>query len=228
MSSTAQDATGEVVGNVYDKNSGVAIYGARVFIEDFDKLYQDRTTPDGRFRISAVPPGEYLLKILFQNDTMEVRIVKVPIDGFANAGEIEYTNNILELGPVVASADQGLKLDYGFLPVKSLSSEEIDKSVIKFDIQSLVASMSSDVQLTDDGQLVFRGARKGDMIYILDGMKVQGQLNMPSVGIGKMMVYSGGLPAKYGDTMGGVVVVESKSYFDLLRAEKSRQLRSGK
>jgi hypothetical protein len=32
-----------------------------------------------------------------------------------------------------------------------------------------------------------------------------------------MMVYTGGLPAKYGDTMGGAVVVETKSYFELLR-----------
>jgi hypothetical protein len=28
-------------------------------------------------------------------------------------------------------------------------------------------------------------------------------------------VYSGGLPAKYGDTMGGVIVVETKSFFDM-------------
>jgi hypothetical protein len=66
--------------------------------------------------------------------------------------------------------------------------------------------------------LVFRGARKGDMIYMIDGIKANDVVNVPSVSIGNMMVYTGALPAKYGDTLGGVVVVETKSYFDLYRA----------
>jgi hypothetical protein len=32
-----------------------------------------------------------------------------------------------------------------------------------------------------------------------------------------MIVYAGGIPAKYGDAMGGVIVLETKSYFDLYR-----------
>jgi hypothetical protein len=32
-----------------------------------------------------------------------------------------------------------------------------------------------------------------------------------------MMVYTGGLPAKYGDILGGAVILETKSYFDLYR-----------
>jgi hypothetical protein len=35
-----------------------------------------------------------------------------------------------------------------------------------------------------------------------------------------MVIYTGGIPAKYGDTMGGVVVLETKGYFDLLRERK--------
>jgi hypothetical protein len=33
-----------------------------------------------------------------------------------------------------------------------------------------------------------------------------------------MMVFTGGLPAKYGDTMGGAIVVETKGYFELYRS----------
>jgi hypothetical protein len=36
------------------------------------------------------------------------------------------------------------------------------------------------------------------------------------------MVYSGAIPAKYGDTTGGVVVMETLSYFDLLREYNNR------
>jgi hypothetical protein len=83
--------------------------------------------------------------------------------------------------------------------------------------------MSSEIKVDDDGQLMFRGARKGDMIYILDGIKSNEVYSVPSCSINRMMVYTGGLPAKYGDTLGGAIVVETKSYFDLYRAYMSNQ-----
>jgi hypothetical protein len=56
------------------------------------------------------------------------------------------------------------------------------------------------------------------MIYIVDGVKCSDVFNVPSVAISKMMVFTGGLPAKYGDTMGGAIVVETKGYFELYRS----------
>jgi hypothetical protein len=77
--------------------------------------------------------------------------------------------------------------------------------------------MSSEIKMADDGELIFRGARKGDMIYVVDGVKLNEVYNVPSCSIKRMMVYTGGLPAKYGDTLGGAIVVETLGYFDLLR-----------
>jgi hypothetical protein len=42
------------------------------------------------------------------------------------------------------------------------------------------------------------------------------------------MVYTGGLPAKYGDTLGGVVVMETKGYFDLYRQWEANEIKTGK
>ena len=52
---------------------------------------------------------------------------------------------------------------------------------------------------------------------MLEGMKRTQVFNVPSCSIANMMVYTGGIPAKYGDTMGGVIVVETEGYFDLYR-----------
>jgi hypothetical protein len=104
-----------------------------------------------------------------------------------------------------------------------MSSEEIKRSPLKFNQTAMIAAMSSDIKVADDGQLVFRGARKGDMIYMMDGVKMNAVSKVPSCSIGEMMVYTGGIPAKYGDTTGGVVVMETKSYFDLYREWKSSQ-----
>jgi outer membrane receptor protein involved in Fe transport len=54
------------------------------------------------------------------------------------------------------------------------------------------------------------------MCYFVDGMKVGSALSgVPNDAINSLSVYTGGLPAKYGDVTGGVVAIETKSYFDL-------------
>ena len=38
---------------------------------------------------------------------------------------------------------------------------------------------------------------------------------VPNEAINSFSVYTGGVPAKYGDVTGGIVAIETKSYFDL-------------
>ena len=223
--SFGQEALGEVLGEVVDKKTGATVYDAVVTIKDNGTKYQARTDFDGRFRISAIPAGTYIMMITQYEDTMKNIIVEVPMDGFFNAGTIEFTSSVMTIdGGTVRASDKIVMID-GNLPVRTLTSEEIDKSPAKFDVKSLISSMSSEIKLTDDGELVFRGARKGDMLYLVDGVKTGTVGNVPGCSIGRMMVYTGGLPAKYGDTLGGVVVMESKSYFDLYRKWEADQIR---
>lgn len=213
--SIGQTNLGEVVGEVMDVNNDEPLIDAQAFIESDGKLYRALTDLDGRFRISAIPAGVYDLKIKYKTDTITVAGVDVPMNGFFNCGIIDF-NKVMVLPDMVVKA--GIRMIDGNLPVKTITAKEIAQSPVKFDVNALVVSMSSEVQQADDGQLMFRGARKGDMIYMVDGVKARDLGSVPSVSIGKMQVYTGGLPAKYGDTLGGVVVIESKSYFDLYRA----------
>ncbi|MFM2316499.1 MAG: hypothetical protein RLZZ155_831, partial [Bacteroidota bacterium] len=53
------------------------------------------------------------------------------------------------------------------------------------------------------------------------GVKIYGSpLNIPSSGIGNITVYTGGVPAKYGDSTGGYVIIDTKSYRDAAREKK--------
>lgn len=223
-----QGAPGDVVGTVVNDKSGEIVYGAQVFIIDQDKKYQAMTGTDGRFRISAIPAGKYSMSVKYSSDTMAGIQVNIPMDGIYNAGIIKFKSGVLDLMVVDAVANNGrMKLEYGFLPVKTLTFEEIEKSPAKFSISSLVISMSSEVRMDEDGQLMFRGARKGDMIYMMDGIKSNEVYNVPSCAIGRVMVYTGGLPAKYGDTLGGAVIMETKSYFDLYRQWEAEEIKKG-
>ncbi len=225
---SAQQALGEVTGTVVEYGSTIPAVDARIVIKDGTRIYQAKTDLDGEFRISAIPAGKYLVNIVFKADTMSNISIDVPMDGIARMGVVQFEGKITEIiGADVVADRNEVKLIDGNLPVTKITAEEIGQSAVRTNIKDLITSVSSNVQQTADGQLVFRGARKGDMIYMIDGVKTSDAGTIPSVSIGYMMVYTGGLPAKYGDTLGGVVVIESKSYFDLYRAWEADQIRQG-
>jgi len=228
--SIGQASLGEVSGTVLNGKSNEIIYGAQVYIEDGDKKYQARTDTEGYFRMSAIPAGNYLVNIIHDGDTMKNISANVQMDAICRLGEIKFISKFQNVGTVIITGKDPnrIKMIDGNLPVTQISYKEIQKSPSKFDPKGMVAYLSSDVRLTDDGELVFRGARKGDMLYLLDGVKTSDIGSIPSCAIGRMMVYSGGLPAKYGDTMGGVVVMETLSYFDLYRDWYGEQVKAGK
>ena len=43
-----------------------------------------------------------------------------------------------------------------------------------------------------------------------------GDANIPGLAIGSVKVYTGGVPARYGDFTGGCIVIETQSYFNWL------------
>ncbi len=218
----AQSVTGDIIGKVMNFNDDKPLPNARAVVEDQDKIYYAMTDADGRFRISSVPVGKYTMYIVYKTDSLKGIPVDVPIEAYCNLGTILMNTNAVQTMKAVPVGTR-IRLIYGELPVKELTSKDLVHNANKFDIKTLATSMSSEIKVDDDGQLMFRGARKGDMIYILDGIKSNEVFSVPSCSINRMMVYTGGLPAKYGDTLGGAIVVETKSYFDLYRAYMSNQ-----
>jgi hypothetical protein len=67
--------------------------------------------------------------------------------------------------------------------------------------------------MKDSGDdLNFSGSRSGSTLYMIDGVKVIGEPQLPNQGIAEMVVITGGLPAQFGDTTSGVVLITTKSY----------------
>ena len=223
-----QQAMGEVHGYIKNK-AGDPVNYAHVYIKDMDKVYQVRSGIDGSFRISAIPAGSYFLNVQLGIDTLKNVEIVVPMDGICRVGDLALGEKVQEIDDIIIRAGvNDLKLIDGNLPVLKITAEDIKNSPSRFDPKGMLTASSSEIRMTDDGDLVFRGARKGDMLYMIDGIKSREVNTVPSCAIGNMMVYTGGLPAKYGDTLGGVVVMETKSYFDLYREWYGEQLRAGK
>jgi hypothetical protein len=82
--------------------------------------------------------------------------------------------------------------------------------------KKLMQTLTSDIVVSENGKDAYvRGGRADATVYFVDGVKMSNIGNVPGVAIGSMTVYTGGVPAKYGDTTSGVVILETKSYFDM-------------
>ncbi|HMC97583.1 MAG TPA: hypothetical protein VKG92_08025, partial [Flavobacteriales bacterium] len=60
-------------------------------------------------------------------------------------------------------------------------------------------------------------------VSFIDGVKQSGSVpRVPPSAISSISVYTGGLPARYGDVTGGVIVIETKTYAEMY--EQARAL----
>jgi hypothetical protein len=225
FASTAQSQLGEVIGNVVNEDGYPAIY-AHVFIDDqFGQRYQARTDEDGRFRISAVPVGEYTLNIRQFGDTLKGIPVEVQRDGFHNCGEIVFSPQLPDIC-TCPPYEYVEPLDLFAHTYVELEREIIDHHVNRLDFDALIESSSSEMQITEN-EIIARGA-KNPHVQFIDGDKLRGDLSLPSAAYHNIKIYTNGIPAKYGDTQGLVIDIETRGYFEIHRDWKEEQLKQGR
>jgi hypothetical protein len=215
---------GEVIGKVFDSDGKSPAIGARIWVNTGTSILGAVADLDGRYRISAVPVGTYRVNIVYLGDTLVVTNQIVKPDAYCNVPAVTMQDKMLTTFEFHYNDPNVIRIDKGNESMIMLTAEDLKSNL---NIQSpvdLIANSSSDIMKSDDGELHFRGARKGEMSYLLDGVKMRDISTIPGCSIGAVSIYTGGIPAKYGDTTGGVVVMETKSYFDLWRAWRATQL----
>lgn len=75
-----------------------------------------------------------------------------------------------------------------------------------------IVKLNSGVNVNENNEISIRGSRPTATRIMVDG--VYSNVTVPTTSIKYVKVYTGGIPAKYGDTSGGVIVIETKGYFD--------------
>lgn len=208
--------TGEVWGRVFDSKSGTTIPGVSVFVKNGAALIGVNTDADGYFRLKPLPTGTYTVQFsCLGYGEGSVEQVVVYSDGIAKLGDYKMDPGVEITGATIYSQKV-----IGFDVVPRMNINEIADMPGNKDIKKIVSSMSADIQTTDDGALYFRGARDDDFVYYVDGIRVAGDnMKVPSTAIGSIQVYTGGVPARYGDFTGGCVVIETQSYFNWLNGQ---------
>jgi hypothetical protein len=186
-----------------------------------------QTDVEGKYKYKPLDPGTYDIVIMEPgHQTQPVNKIKV-IPNEATYVDVKLTANTL--GTVVIEAKPydytHTGVDNNMYSMKSVDATELMQMAgsSRGEIKGTLASLSSDV-IETNGEVHFRGTRGDATGYFIDGVRTLGGSNVPGMCIENLTVFSGGVPAMYGDVMGGVVIITTKSYFSGIRAKNMRTM----
>lgn len=206
---------GEIKGKVFDP-TGLPLIGANVWVQIGERKVGTITDIDGKFTLKPLDAGYYNVTLSYVGfNSKIITKVKVSSDKITFLPDQKLAVHELE-GPTVVSWKNKIinPEEPMALPI---TSKELERLPNTKNLATSIASMIPGVYQADDGQpLYFRGSRSSASAFFVDGVKSFGMdMGIPSSSVGEITVYTSGIPAKYGDVTGGVVVVETKGYFSV-------------
>lgn len=215
---------GEIKGTVKDKNTGETIPGVTVYIEEAGNKQGTATDMDGKYTIKPVKTGKHTVWFSYTGyKKTKVYDVIVSSDKITFV-DTEIEEVATELGPItIVEKMHEIDLIQPDEPgVQHVIPKEFKRSVNRIEPIKAIVTMTTGLTLAPNGKDVYvRGARPTSTQFITDGMKsITGDIGIPGQAVGSVKVYTGGVPARYGDITGGVIVVETKSYYDLAQEYK--------
>ena len=225
---------GEIRGKVLDPMGG-PLSGAHVSTTVAGDLLGTTTDADGKFILKPIPPGLYGVRISFTGfEPMEKHGVEVISDRATYLSEtVMAFLGALDTLEIVGQRYRRSLISIDDPARMSLLAEEFKTDPNKRDPAKMIANNFAGVTPAPNGDgLYFRGSRTENMVSFLDGVKISGVVpRVPASAISSISVYTGGLPAKYGDVTGGVVVIETKTYsemYEQARIDRNRREHAGR
>lgn len=203
---------GEINGRVTAQATGEAVVNAYVFVEvDSQIVYQTVTDLDGYYVVKPIENGTYNLRISTGEFAQELITGITITDGQIREINVRLLPNTL--GVIVI--DGGKKYEDLVTPgtvgnIAIIGYKELER--IPLAPIDAIAITSGAYQEDQGDPIQFRGARPEGTLYFIDGVKIMGDPGVVRNSIEDMAIYSGGIPAKYGDATGGIVVITTKSY----------------
>lgn len=215
--------TGTIKGIIKDKETGEPIPGATVHIEIAGNMNGSATDGDGKFTIKPVNSGTYVVHAsVIGYKKVDVKDVRITSDKITYVDvEMEIAATEIDVFTVVEVIHEVPLISKDEPHVQMLTAKDLKTNVNRNDPIKIATSLPG-VTLGANGKDVYvRGSRPSSTQFITDGMKsITGDIGIPGQAIGSIKVYTGGVPARYGDLAGGVIVVETKSYYDLAQDYK--------
>ncbi len=222
---------GEIRGRVFDE-AGQPLPYASVSTTVGSQPLGTTTDDDGRFVLKPLPPGLYGVKF-FTTGMQKVMVtgIEVTADRATYLNDMHMKDSTTMMDDFTTIGYKRKLIDRDDPSRMSLLASEIAKDPnLRDPVQFIGKSFAGVTPAPNGDGLYFRGSRTENMATYLDGVKVSGAVpRVPPTAISSVSVYTGGLPARYGDVTGGVIVIETKTYAEMYqqRQAAARQVASG-
>jgi hypothetical protein len=208
--------TGEIKGRLFDEKTKQTLPGAYVIVKNGIINTGTVTDNNGDYSVKSLSSGKYTLIISYmgyKSDTINEVLV--------NPGNITRMDDLYvskegimvggKLVEIIEQRDPMIRP----IPIIFIRNDDMEKMAGNSKLENVLSKLTSEIYVNEDNEIYFRGSRSDNFVYIVDGVKSpDGQAHIPSGAIGSMAVYTGGVPAQYGDFTGGCIVIETKSFFD--------------
>ena len=207
--SIAQSQSGTLKGTITEFDTGESVPMANIVIELNGTVVDGAIADfDGKYTIKPIDPGRYTVKVSFIGFA-----TKQITDVLVSSSKITFINAALKIeSDVLGTVDLVEYVVPLIDPDKTgttLTKEAITALPTR-DVQSVAAQTAGIYQEDEGGALNVRGARSDATFFYIDGVKVRASNKLPQSSIEQMTVITGGLPASYGDAMGGVISITTR------------------
>lgn len=201
---------GEITGKVYDPETGKAVPLAHIIVSSEGKHVMDVESDfNGMYTASLLKPSTYDLKaVLLGFDTVVITGILVGADAMV------YQDILMSEGigldpfeykiPLVSKNDMQEETTITGTELRQQGNDNIVDAVVK-NVPKVIPNERT-------GGISIAGSREDAILYVIDGVRVVGSAYLPMNSIKEVNVITGGIPAAYGDFMGGVIEITTKNY----------------
>jgi outer membrane receptor protein involved in Fe transport len=201
--------SGEISGYVYEEegDSLMAVYVS--LFKNEEQILATYTELDGKYTFVGLDPGSY--DVAVEDMSHQSKRVNSIIVGTNQSLQIDFaliaSEEAIDIVDIISYRKPLIDKDKQATIITAAEMEDLAVRDI-----SQIAATSVDIVTQDDGndKLNVRGQRSEGTQFIVDGVKINGAISIPQNAIEQIEIISGGLPAMYGDNIGGVIVVTTK------------------
>ena len=223
--SIAQSSVGALKGKVITTDNEPLFGGLIKITQSGNYIGGTQTDENGKYSYKPLNPGFYEITVTSIETRMkQITNIEVNPEKTTYVDLKVATNTFTDVIVITAEAYVKPILDQTMYSMQSINSVDIlHLAAPRGDIKAIITAIASDVSIDNNGDLHVRGSRGEATAYIVDGVKSQNITAVSGLSIENLSVITGGIPAQYGDMLGGVIVVTTKDYFSGIRAKHMRQ-----
>jgi hypothetical protein len=203
---------GKIMGRVTDPDTKAPAGDVTVVFDCLGNQTSCTTNDSGYYYSANLPVGVYTITASYMSNHSTITGVRV-LDDQQQVVDLELTTAIQSKVVVITGV---------YHPVVPALINPVEPTTVNIDrgtftkepITKVADITEQQVGVTEvNGVFYVRGAREGALKYYIDGAPVMASADIPLAGLENYSIYTGFIPPKYGDTVGGVVVLETRNYF---------------